>query len=367
MTNRLERVQARMAGLPFDLMALVPGPNYYYVTGAPLHSSERLNLLLLPREGRPVALVPSLEAPYVRPLGISLYEWRDEEGPLDALQAMLADLGVGNATVGVEYNVMRFGEGEMLRRCAPGLRFQPADGFLAAMRAIKDAEELAAIRHAIGVTERGLKRTIEQMRVGQTEREIAAMLQVNLLQEGADGMAFGPLVVSGPRSAEPHAGPSDRAIQPGDVIIIDCGATVNHYSGDITRCVAVEPVPAPVENIYALCLAANEAGRAAARPGATGAEIDAATRQVIDEGDFGEYFIHRTGHGLGLETHEPPYMVAGNDEPLVPGNVFTVEPGIYVPGLGGVRLEDDMVVTAEGSESLTRFPRDLIRVATGER
>ncbi|MGB0387701.1 MAG: M24 family metallopeptidase [Ardenticatenaceae bacterium] len=362
MKNRLDMVQEKLASAPFDVLALIPGPNYFYVSGAPLHASERMNLLLLPKEGVPVALAPVLEAPYLRPLGLQVYGWRDEEGPQAALEEMLRDLGVKDATIGVEFGVMRFGEGQRLREAVPGVRFEAADGFLSGLRSCKDEDEIKAIRHAIEVTERGLQRTIDAMRVGQTEREVAAMLQINLLQEGADSMAFGPLVVSGPRSAEPHAGPSDRVIQPGDAIIIDCGATVNHYSGDITRCVAVEPVPKEIEFIYDLCLAANEAGRAIAKAGVSGHQIDLASRTVIDEGDFGEFFIHRTGHGLGLEIHEPPYIVAGNHDPLQIGHLFTVEPGIYLPNFGGVRVEDNIVVTADGCETLTTFPRELIRI-----
>ncbi len=362
MKNRLNLVQQKLADASFDFLALIPGPNYFYVTGAPLHASERMNLLIVPKTGDPVALAPMLEAPYLAPVGLKLYEWRDEEGPEQALQHMLDDLGVDGASIGVEFGVMRFGESERLRQAAPTLRFESADGFLAMLREQKDAQEIEAIRHAIEVTERGLQRTIDAIKVGQTEREVAAMLQINLLQEGADSMAFGPLVVSGPRSAEPHAGPSNRKIQPGDVIIIDCGATVNHYSGDITRCVAIEPVPKEIEFIYNLCLAANEAGQAIVKPGITGEQVDNASRTVIDEGDFGEFFIHRTGHGLGLEIHESPYMVAGNQVGLEVGNVFTVEPGIYLPNFGGVRIEDNLVVTEEGYETLTTFPRELIRI-----
>lgn len=360
--NRLSYIQAQMQDAPFDALVLVPGPNYFYATGAPLHSSERLNLLVVPRQGEPVALAPALEAPYLRPLGLTIYEWRDEEGPQGALEKMVRALQLDGAGLAVEHGVMRFGESELLRRSAPEAHFARADDFLGTLRAHKDDTELRALRHAIQVTEAGLQRTLEQIRVGQSEREVAALLQVNLLAAGADTMAFGPLVVSGPRSAEPHAGPSDRTIQPGDVIIIDCGASVDHYPGDITRCVAVEPVPEEIETIYALCCRANEAGRAAVRPGTTGHQVDAATRAVIEAGGYGDRFIHRTGHGLGLEVHEPPYIVAGNHEPLQVGNVFTVEPGIYVPDLGGVRVEDNMVVTAEGGESLTTFPRELVRL-----
>lgn len=361
--NRLSTIQSKLQATPLDLLALIPGANYYYATGAPLHPSERLNFLFIPKKGTPVALAPELESPYIRPLGIPVYAWRDEEGPQGALQQLLKELGTDNAVVGVEYNTLRFGEGEILRAFAPGLRFQPADGFISSLRSVKDAHEVAKIRRAVEVTEEGLRLTIPEIRVGMSEREVAGMLQVNLLKAGADGMAFGPLVVSGPRTAEPHAGAGDRILQAGDAIIIDCGATVDHYHGDITRCLALEPVPEELVQIHELCCAANAAGRATAEPGVSGAIVDSAARTVIHNGGYGQYFVHRTGHGLGLEVHETPYIVSNNDLPLSEGNCFTIEPGIYVPGLGGVRVEDDMIMTATGAESLTTFPRDLIRIA----
>jgi Xaa-Pro dipeptidase len=360
--NRLSTIQSKLQSTPIDMLVLIPGENYYYATGAPLHPSERLNFLFIPKRGTPVALAPELESPYIRPLGIPVYAWRDEEGPQEALQQLLKELGSDNAVMGLEYGVMRFGEGETLRAFAPGARFQPADGFLSSMRSVKDAAEVAKIRRAIEVTEEGFRLTLPEIRAGRSEREIAGILQVNLLKAGADGIAFGPLVVSGPRTAEPHAGASDRILQPGDAIIIDWGATVDHYHGDITRCLAIEPVPEELFNIHEMCRAANAAGRAAAEPGVSGAVVDAAARTVIDNGGYGQYFVHRTGHGLGLSVHETPYIVANNDQPLAEGNCFTIEPGIYVPGLGGVRVEDNMILTATGAESLTTFPRDLIRI-----
>jgi Xaa-Pro dipeptidase len=362
MTNRLATVQEALRESPFDALILVPGPNYYYVTGVPLHASERLNLLVVPKVGEPAALTPLLEAPYLQPLDITVYEWRDGEGPGDALERLVRDMKLANAGVGVEYGTMRYGEAERLRTAAPEIRFGRAEEFLVEMRSVKDEEELSAIRRAIAVTEEGLRRTVGEIRPGQAEREVAARLQVNLLNAGADQMAFGPLVVSGPRSAEAHAGPGDRVLQAGDAIIIDCGATVEHYSGDITRCLAIEPVPEEILNIHRICLRANEAGRDAVRPRATGHEVDTATRTVIEEAGYGEYFVHRTGHGLGLEIHEPPDMVQGNHRPLQPGNVFTIEPGIYLPGLGGVRIEDNIAVTRTGGDSMTTYPRELIRV-----
>lgn len=360
--NRIPIIQESLQNTPFDLLAIIPGPNYYYVTGASLHPSERLNFLFIPKKGSPMALAPELEAPYIRPLGIPVYTWRDEEGPQDALERLLQDMGTANAVVGVEYGEMRFGEGETLRAFAPGLRFQPADGFFSSLRSVKDEHEIAKIRRAIEVTEEGLRLTIPEIRAGLTEREVAAQLLINLFKAGADASAFGPLVVSGPRTAEPHAGSSDRVIEAGDVIIIDCGAVVDHYIGDITRVLAIEPVPEEIVTIHSLCAAANAAARATAEPGVSGAIVDQAARGVIENGGYGQYFVHRTGHGLGLSVHETPYIVGNNDQPLILGNCFTIEPGIYVPGLGGVRVEDDMIMTATGAESLTTFPRELIRI-----
>lgn len=363
MNERVERLQAAMAAAEMEWILLVPGPNFLYLTGAALHSSERLNLLAIPADGAPVALAPGLEAPYLAPLGIRIYRWGDEEGAGGALRRLIREQGLDGARVGVEFDRLRYGEAARIRAAASGLELERADDLLGALRRVKDADEIAAIRRAVEVTEKGLAAAIEQIRVGQTEREIAALLQIALLQAGADRMAFGPHVVSGRRTAEPHAGPSGREIQSGDLVMIDCGATVGGYSGDITRCVALGPVPALIEEIHALCVRANAAGRAAAKAGVSGAEVDQAARAVIEAGGYGPYFVHRTGHGLGIEIHEPPYIVAGNSEPLAPGNVFTVEPGIYVPELGGVRVEDDVVITEAGSESLTTFPRELIRIS----
>lgn len=361
MKPRLDRTQATLAETSLDALVLVPGPNYHYVSGVPLHHSERLNLLVVPRTGRPAALAPRLEAPALEGVDLSLYVWGDEEGPERALQTLAGDLRLEGARLGVEYGQMRVGESEQLRS-ATGATLVPADEVLSSLRVCKDADEVAAMRRAIAITEQALAATVATIRPGQTEAEVAAELQVQLLRAGSQGNAFSPLVVSGARSANPHFGPGDKLLEPGDVVIIDCGAVWNGYAGDITRCVALEPVPDEIVTIYELSRAANAAGRAAVAPGVPCEAIDEAARGVIERGGYGARFIHRTGHGLGLETHEPPYLVAGNSRPLQVGMTFTVEPGIYIPGLGGVRVEDDVLVTADGGESLTTFSQDLIRI-----
>jgi Xaa-Pro dipeptidase len=201
---------------------------------------------------------------------------------------------------------------------------------------------------------------MDQVWVGMTERAVAALLKIEMLEAGAEGMSFAPLVVAGPNAASPHAGPSDRPIQPGETIVVDCGVTVGGYAADITRTFAIGALEPELARVYEVVRAANEAGRAAVGPGVPAEEVDRVARAVIEESGYGAYFTHRTGHGLGLEVHEPPYIVAGNERPLEPGMTFTVEPGVYLPGQGGVRIEDDVVVTSDGAESLTSFEREFI-------
>jgi Xaa-Pro dipeptidase len=194
-----------------------------------------------------------------------------------------------------------------------------------------------------------------------TERQLAEIWEREMRTAGG-APSFSTIIASGPHAANPHHSNSERTFQPGDLIVMDGGALCEGYASDITRTIALgEPSP-ELRRVYDLVLAANVAGRAACRPGASGAAIDQAARAVIEAGGYGPHFLHRTGHGLGLEIHEPPYIVAGSNDPLEPGTTFTIEPGIYVASLGGVRIEDDVVITADGAESLTTFERELIIV-----
>jgi len=220
------------------------------------------------------------------------------------------------------------------------------------------------MRRAVAIVEAALAETMAGLKPGQTERQVAADLQVALLRQGTESPPFQPIVVSGPNGALPHAIPGDRPIRSGDMVTIDCGASWNGYVSDITRNLAVGAVDPDLLAIHQIVREANAAGRAAARPGVPAEEVDHAARDVIARAGFGDFFVHRTGHGLGLEIHEPPYIVEGNAEPLQVGMTFTIEPGIYVPGLGGARIEDDVVITEDGAESLTRFPRELRTVAS---
>jgi Xaa-Pro dipeptidase len=233
------------------------------------------------------------------------------------------------------------------------------------LRTAKDADEVAAMRRAVAIAEAAYVSVRPGLRAGLTERDVASRLTAALLTAGSDPeLPFFPIVASGPNGARPHAVPSDRALVAGDLVVIDWGARSGGYCSDITRTVAVAGTDVAPDLLaaYQAVFDANAAGRAAARPGVTGRDVDAAARGVIAAAGLGEFFVHRTGHGLGLETHEDPDMKATNRVPLVLGATFTVEPGVYLEGRGGVRIEDDVVVVAGGAETLTTLPRELVVV-----
>ncbi|MDY7039512.1 MAG: aminopeptidase P family protein [Chloroflexota bacterium] len=362
--SRLRRLATLQSSQALDCVALMPAPNLHYLTGLAMHPSERPTLALFPVQGPPAFILPLLEAQGLAenlPFEVQLFPYTDDEGPQDAFQAAGTDLGLAGKRIGVEFLQMRVMELRRLEQAAPGCHVLAFEAFLQDLRICKGDSELEQMRRAIRITEQALSETIAEVYPGRTEEEIATELRVAMLRAGAEEVAF-IIAVSGPRTASPHARSSSRPLEQGDVLVVDCGAMFGGYVADITRTFAVGDVPAEVERVYDVVRAANEAGRAAVRPGVLAQEVDRAARRVIAEAGYGEYFIHRTGHGLGLEVHEPPYIVEGNEDLLRPGMTFTVEPGIYIPGLGGVRIEDDVVVTPSGAETLTTYSRELVHL-----
>jgi Xaa-Pro dipeptidase len=273
--------------------------------------------------------------------------------------ALAAELDGGR--VGVEPTRIRFLELKYLESVAPSAQLISAEDALVDLRQRKDAGEIAAMRKAVDIAQRALGATLPQVRAGTTERELASELTLQLLRAGSESeFPFTPIVSGGPNSANPHATPGHRPLQAGDLLVIDWGASWEGYFSDLTRTFAIGEVDDEMKRIHAIVQQANAAGRAAVRPGVRAGEVDQAARQVIEAAGYGEYFIHRTGHGLGMESHEAPYIRAGNDQILEPGMTFTIEPGIYLPGRNGVRIEDNVVVTEQGVESLSDLPRELI-------
>jgi Xaa-Pro dipeptidase len=363
--QRLEKLTKQILAHGLDGIALVPGPNMVYLSNIHCHLSERPIVLFFPADDAPAIIIPSLEAMKAQVAGIAeerIFAWSDEEGYTGAFQRACSYLELSDYLLGVEALHMRVLELELLQRYAPGLATAHAEPVMSALRITKDEAEVAAMDKATAVAEAAMQRILPHIKIGLSEKQVAALLTQALLEAGAEMIAFGPIVSAGPNSASPHAVPTDRPLQEGDLLVIDWGAYVGGYPSDITRTFAVGQVDPELLRIYNAVKLANEEGKRAARPGASGQDVDRAARDVIEEAGYGDYFIHRTGHGLGLEIHEPPYIVTGSTEPLAVGNVFTVEPGIYLPGQGGVRIEDNVVITAEGNRCLTTFSRDLITV-----
>jgi Xaa-Pro aminopeptidase len=229
------------------------------------------------------------------------------------------------------------------------------------LRAVKDADELAALRAAARAADAAFAAILERPFIGRTEAEVAADLARLLVENGHDRADF-TIVAGGPNAASPHHEAGARTIRPGDPVVMDFGGPVDGYFSDMTRTVVAGDPPAGFEEVYGVVRDAQRDGMASARPGVAAEDVDRAAREVIRGAGYGEWFVHRTGHGIGLEVHEPPYLVRGNDQQLEPGMAFSVEPGVYLPGRFGVRIEDIVTVTADGAESLNGASRDLLAV-----
>ncbi len=363
--ERLKKLNSQVLAHGFDGIALMPGPNMVYISGIHTHVSERPIILFIPADDEPAIIIPTLEAMKARDAGIReerIFDWGDEEGYTGAFQRACAQLELSDYLLGVEALHMRILELELLQRYAPGLTIAHVEPVMTALRIVKDDSELAAMQKAAEVAERAIDSLLSRIAIGQTEKEIAVLLTEEWVKAGSEGNPFGPIVSCGPNAGSPHAVPTSRPIQEGELLVIDWGAVVDGYPSDITRTFAIGEVEPEFVQIHEIVRAANAAAKEIARPGVTGSELDRAARDVIEDSGYGPYFIHRTGHGLGLEIHEPPYIVKNNNQPLEPGAVFTIEPGIYLADRVGVRIEDDIVITESSCRSLTSYPRKLITI-----
>jgi Xaa-Pro aminopeptidase len=280
---------------------------------------------------------------------------------VETARALLKDLaGRLSGRIGFESGFVTYDGSETLR--GDGLDLVPRAGLVERLRAVKDESELAALRAAWAITDRAFERLSEERFAGRSERDVAWTLVQLFHQEGADGISFEFVVGSGPNAAKPHARAGERKIGSGETVVVDAGCSVDGYLSDCTRTFATGPLPDELKEAYAVCAEAQQAGLEAVRAGVTGIDADAAARRVIDATRFKGSFGHGLGHGVGLDVHESPRLSPQSSDTLEPGNVVTVEPGIYLSGLGGIRIEDDVVVTQDGIENLTSLRKDLITV-----
>ena len=352
-SDRIARVRERMALLGVDALLLSHGADLPWLTGYRAMPLERLTVLVLPSTGDPVLVVPGLEAPRVPESGgrFALRPWSDDENPVDVVVDLLrrgaaARLAVSDrawATTVLE-----------LQRRLPGAEWLEASRVTSPIRAVKDAAELDALRAAAAAADRvaAVLQAGGIPLVGRTEAEVSTRLGTLLVAEGHSAVNFA-IVGSGPNAASPHHEPGGRVIGRDETVVCDFGGTLSlddgpGYCSDVTRTVVTGPPSDEVAAAYEVLAGAQRSAVAAARAGVTAASVDRVARSIIEDAGYGELFVHRTGHGIGIEEHEDPYLVVGNDEVLVPGHAFSVEPGIYRPGRFGMRLEDIVVVGPDG-------------------
>lgn len=356
LTKALDSAQA-------DVIAIVPGANMVYFTGLHYHLSERPTIAFIHRDGLTLIL-PELEVSKLTQradLNAQYIAWGDAEGYQAAFRAAKTELGLSAPRrLGVDGMTMRVFEWLALADGGVSMTdTQDVGQALLRVRAHKSADEIALMQAAIDISETALRRTMEWVQVGMTEQHIAQKLADEMSALGSEGSAFGSIVLTGEKSALPHGSAGQRTLGQDDLLLIDFGAKKQDYPADITRTFCLGKPSETLRDIHQVVLEANLAAQALAKPGVTCHEVDKAARDVIQAAGYGDYFTHRLGHGLGLSGHELPNVAPNNDTVLEPGMVFTIEPGIYLPDVGGVRIEDDVVVTETGIESLTTFPRDL--------
>ncbi len=362
--RRLEAAAAAADRAGVAGLVVTPGYDLRYLLGSRAQTFERLTALVIPAVGAPVVVLPRLELAALREsaaadLGLAVQDWVDGENPYD----IVADALGGHARAAVTDSMPAL----HLLPLAARLGAVPVLGtqIMAGLRMVKDPAEIEALSTAGAAIDRVHARVPEFLKPGRTEADVAADITEAIVAEGHSEAAF-VIVGSGPNGADPHHECSDRVLQAGDIVVVDIGGPVEPgYNSDSTRTYSLGEPSAEIAGQYAVLQRAQAAGVAAVRPGVTAEQVDAAARDVLAEAGLAEYFVHRTGHGIGLSVHEEPYIVAGNDLPLAPGMAFSVEPGIYFPGRWGARIEDIVIVTADGALAVNDRPHDLIVVSAG--
>lgn len=357
--TRTEACQFAMQAKGIDLLVLFPSPNLYYLTGFMEKPGERVLMLILPASGDPCMVVPQM---YENHIGhdawvSDLRSWKDGDDPVVLLKQAIDEKAPNSKKVLVDDQMWSLFF-LPLQSVMPNATFDVASSLLGELRMRKDAAEIELLQSAGKMADQTFEWIITQPFEGQTETEIANLLAAKLTELGGEEIAF-TIVASGPNGAMPHHNTGSRKIQRGDAIVMDFGCRVGGYYSDITRTVVCGEASDEVKKVYEIVKQAQAAGVAACKPGATCEDIDQVTRAVIDQTGYGKEFLHRTGHGLGLEVHEPPYIVSGDQTILEPGMTFSVEPGIYLHENFGIRIEDIVTITEDGVMSLNQCTHEM--------
>lgn len=358
--HRLHQLKLKMRENNVGLVAVGPGPHMSWLLGFHPHPDERPCLLLVGQE-REIILMPVLNAAGTREhTDIDFVTWSDEDGPVAALSDALSKIGAAAPGSVVLDETMRANFAFLVLDALPAAtRRDFTDNTVGALRLIKDEQEFALLKMNAEIADRAMQHAFSVIRAGMSERQLAAEICEHFSSEDAVPAFW--IVGAGGNSAFPHHSAGDRIIQSGDAVVIDIGASKSGYPSDITRMAIVGRVPDGYAEVHAVVEHAVQAAMAAARPGVLARDVDAAARGVITAAGFGDFFTHRTGHGMGVEGHEPPYITATSDAVLQEGMVFSIEPGIYLPGRFGIRLEEIVYLKAGGPEILSTLGRAVYR------
>jgi D-alanyl-D-alanine dipeptidase len=362
--KRCRQAQAVMTEQGLDYLCIGPGADLRYLTGTPGMENERMMMLIIPQDGQPAMIVPALEklATSKHATYFELLDWRDGVGPQGRLIEVLGVSAQQEIKVGVGAHLWSMFLLE-LQKVLSRAEWVTATETLNKLRIKKSAEEIKLLKEAAAIADRTFAEILKLKFAGRSELQIMMDIQSLILKNGQEHMDF-CIVASGPNGAQPHHHTGDRIIQPGDAIVLDFGGTYKGYCSDMTRMVLVEGAPSDplYTEVYNIVHESNAAGHRQSRPGVTCESVDTAARQVIADNGYGEFFVHRTGHGIGMETHEEPYIVAGNSTILEPGMAYSIEPGIYLPGRFGVRIEDITIVTEDGEENINLSTKEIVTV-----
>jgi len=344
-----------------DVLFLTPGPNMYYLSGFLEEPGERLLTLIIPQSGDPLFIVPQLYEEHARSVSWveNLFSWKDSEDPKAALSTAMKGMQTRLRTIGVDSRMWsRFLL--MLQTTEPEARYEDAASVMNQLRIRKTPQEIELMKKSAEITDAVFLETVKACKQGTREHQLAAKIVYELRRIGADGVAFEPVVGSGPNAAHPHQRSSERELQRGDLVVFDFGCLYRGYNSDITRTVAIGHCDYERKKAYSVVQSAQEKACQEARTGMEAQSLDRVARGMIEAAGYGQFFIHRTGHGIGLEIHEEPYIVAGNSMKLDDGMAFSVEPGVYVPGQYGVRIEDIVVMESGKPRRLNKCARELM-------
>ncbi len=355
--NRIDRIVERIGSKGLDGMISMCPENIFYLTNAPFVVGSAGKILFVSKEGKASLIVTDLDYQEVseKSSGADIIKTNYGEKLFDRLRKV-----AGSAEkVGYEDSYLPVNIYDALKK---NFTLSGMGGAVEKMREVKDAEEVSRLDAVVGASDRAITKTISNLRNGMTEIEAASEIEYHLRREGGESLSFDTIVASGPRAVYPHGMPSSKRATDGEAVVFDFGIRIGGYCSDTTRTFFFGQPGEEMTKLYGIVLQAQNAALAAARPGMTGKELDGVARSVIADHGYGKYYVHGTGHGVGIAIHEGPLVNGWNEEPLVPGNVVTIEPGIYIPKVGGVRIEDMILLTDNGCRNLTRFRKDMLIV-----